>query len=53
MYITYMLMFLLALFILALPVIYMGQIDATTAILLGGGVIYIVWFLVRLRANKK
>ena len=37
MLITYILMFLLALFLLSLPVIYMGQIDATTAMLLVGG----------------
>lgn len=53
MLITYILMFLLGLFLLSLPVIYMGQIDATTAMLLVGGLAYAVWFVYRLRTNRK
>ena len=53
MLITYILMFLLALFLLSLPVIHMGQIDAKTAMLLVGGLAYAVWFVYRLRTNKK
>ena len=52
MVVTYMLMFFLALFLLAAPVVYFGQIDATTAALLVAGMAYAVWFFYRLRANK-
>ena len=53
MVIIYMLLFLLALFLLALPVVYFGQIDATTAALLVTGTAYAVWFFYRLVTNKK
>ena len=53
MVIIYMLMFLCALFFLALPVVYFGQVDATTAALLVTGTAYAIWFIYRLLTNKK
>ena len=53
MLIIFVLMFVLAMFLLAAPVVYMGQIDMTTAMLLVVGTAYAIWFVYRLLANKK
>jgi predicted RND superfamily exporter protein len=53
MLIVFVLMFILAMFVLAVPVVYMGQIDMTTAMLLVVGTAYAIWFVYRLLENKK
>ncbi len=50
---NFLLLIFVALLIVALPAFYEGHIDATTAMLLGFGAIFVTWFLVRLRSTGK
>jgi hypothetical protein len=49
----YVTMIIAGLVFVALPVIYFGQIDGTSAMVLAAGIALLVWTLVRVRALKK
>ena len=49
----YVVMIIAVLAIVAFPIIYFGQIDGTSAMVLAGGTALIIWALVRARSLKK
>ena len=49
----YFVMYVAALILVALPVIYFGQIDATSAMLLAGGLGLLIWATVRILSMRK
>ena len=53
MVINFLLLIFVSLLIEVLPAIYKGQLDAMSAMLLGLGVGFVIWFLVRLQSIRK
>jgi len=49
----YVVMIIAALVFIAFPVIYFGQLDGTSAIVLIGGTAFLVWTAMRLSSLKK
>jgi hypothetical protein len=49
----YIVMVIAGLIFVALPVIYFGQIDATSAIVLAAGIGLLIWAAVRMRTLRK
>ena len=49
----YVMMVICGLVFVAFPVIYFGGLDGTSAIVLGGGVLFLIWTAIRVHSLRR